>query len=305
MIHYIHPSKHFIYSDRSYLVQWFLEDMLIVTDVDINQERNLQQLIDQQPCKNVLIDISHNQMPLREVPEFCFQYLILTAEWQDWYQPRHSNLHYFPLWLWMFSHRSNQFFQRVVFDAHGRKTLPMMCLNRNPHPHRARFRELMEPIRDQIIYTWGNSVLPGDIIDPSGTASVDISVGNPVYSQCAVNVVTESVMDRYSVSEKSVKPFVARQIPVLVGTQGINKFYTDLGLDMFGDLVPWESWDNEPDQEIRLQRIAEFVIDWYRRGTVLEDYQRVQHRVERNKQYFHSEQFRSVFLKRMPAVNAY
>lgn len=305
MIRFLHEPRRFSHTDRSYLTQWFSDDLLIVTDVDINEEQNLESMIKQNPCKNVLIDLSHNQMNLRDIPVFLHQHPILTTEWSDWYQPSQTGVHYFPLWLWMFSNRSNQFFQRVVFDAHGRKTVPMMCLNRNQHPHRVRFREMIEPIRDKIVYTFGHQHLEGDQLDPNGWSNIDISVGHPVYSQCAVNIVTESVVDRLSLSEKSAKPFVARQIPVLIGAPGINQFYTDLGLDMFADLVPWQTWDHVTDHELRLQHIADFVIAWYQSGNVLDNYHSVKSRVETNKQYFHSDQFRSVFLKRMPNLNHY
>jgi hypothetical protein len=92
---------------------------------------------------------------------------------------------------------------------------------------------------------------------------------------------------------------LACQIPIIVGGAGITRFLHNVGLDMFGDIIPWHTWDDEPVMDIRIQKIAEFVQGWINQGTVLQDYQRVQHRVEHNKAYFHSEQFRDRIMWQM------
>lgn len=306
MIHFIHEPKRIVHTDRSYLTQWFDQDILIVTDVDINDESNLEQIIAQHPCKNVLVDLSHNAMPFDEISQFINQYTTLSTFYNDWYQPTRPNLHYFPLWLWMFSCRSNQFFHPVVFDASGRKTQFMMCLNRQLHPHRQQFCQMISAIADQIQMSFGTKTLPGECVEPNnGLIKIDIGVAHPVYSQCAVNIVTETVIDRPSLSEKSCKPFVARQIPVIVGPVGANQFLSDIGLDMFADLVPWAQWDQEYNPTVRMQQIADFLVQWHDSGSVLDDYRKMISRIEKNKQYFHSEQFRQVILNKMPTANHY
>lgn len=305
MMHFVHPNP-YTHVDRSYLTQWFQGDRLIVTDVDINRETDLGYLVRNHPCRDIIVDLSHNAMALDQVPDFLGDEITLTTEWTDWYQPRARHIYYFPLWFWMFSIRTNQWYQPTIFDAGSNKTLPMMCLNRNPHPHRVRFGELIAPIKDRMVYTLGNQTLPGEQVEEhTGMVLLDISVKHPVYSDCAVNVVTETVMGRMSLSEKTCKPFVARQIPIIVGPKNCNRFLCDLGLDMFGDLVPWATWDDEEDQDVRMQRIAAFVIAWMASGRVLDDYKTCRERVERNKQYFHSDLFRSVALRHMPRLDPY
>jgi hypothetical protein len=127
----------------------------------------------------------------------------------------------------------------------------------------------------------------------------DIGVGHAVYRNCAVNLVTETDIDLTYISEKTCKPFMARQIPIIVGSAGVNKFLQDIGLDMFVDIVPWESWDSEIDFTIRLQKIVDFTEQWICSGTILDDYHRVLDRVEYNKQYFHSEKFRNKIMTQM------
>ena len=301
MIHFIHNPPRFSHTNRSYLTQWFHKDVLIITDVDINEEANLEEMIAAHPCKNVLVDLSHNAMPESDIPEFLKKFTILSTMFDKWYgNYAEHGIHYFPLWLWMFSCRSNQFFGPTVFDANGHKTQTIMCLNRNPIPHRARLRQLLDPVVHDMVYTMDWRGLPGDYVEPHDQKiRIDISVGHPVYSQCAVNIVTETVVDRPSLSEKSCKPFVARQIPIIVGPRHANRFLSDLGLDMFEDLVPWKTWDDEPDVETKLQLISNFVISWVQSGTILPSYRSVTDRIERNKQYFHSESFRNRIMAQM------
>ena len=307
MIHFIHNPPRFSHTNRSYLTQWFHKDVLIITDVDINEEANLEEMIAAHPCKNVLVDLSHNAMPESDIPEFLKKFTILSTMFDKWYgNYAEHGIHYFPLWLWMFSCRSNQFFGPTVFDANGHKTQTIMCLNRNPIPHRARLRQLLDPVVHDMVYTMDWRGLPGDYVEPHDQKiRIDISVGHPVYSQCAVNIVTETVVDRPSLSEKSCKPFVARQIPIIVGPRHANRFLSDLGLDMFEDLVPWKTWDDEPDVETKLQLISNFVISWVQSGTILPSYRSVTDRIERNKQYFHSDEFRRTILKRMPVTDPF
>lgn len=300
MIHFLEFPPCFYHTDRTYLTQWFYDDVLIITDVDIVHDGPdlLLEKIQNHTCKNVCVDLSHNAMPEQEIPEFLKGHTTLSTMYPYWYNKKQSNIHYFPLWMWMFSNRASQFFDPVVFDSDGNKTQPVMCLNRNLHPHRLRLRELLDPVASSIVYTMGKG-LPDDNFY-NGSLNIDIGVGNPVYRQCAVNIVTETEINRPSLSEKSCKPFIARQIPVLVAAPGANKFLSDLGLDMFPDLVPWRQWDDEPDAEKRLVQISEFLTQWIQSGTVMQDYEWAKYRVERNKQYFHSEQFRTQLLKCMP-----
>ena len=92
---------------------------------------------------------------------------------------------------------------------------------------------------------------------------------------------------------------MARQIPVVVGCVGVNKFLQDIGLDMFEDVVPWRTWDNEADQLSRVNKIAQFMDDWIRGRTILNDYNKLLPRIEKNKQYFHSEAFRNKIMLQM------
>jgi hypothetical protein len=155
-----------------------------------------------------------------------------------------------------------------------------------------------EPVyheKDQYPYPYPLTIA-GEQLD---LARNDIGVGHVVYRDCAVNLVTETDIDLTYISEKTCKPFVARQIPIIAGSAGVNQFLSDAGLDMFADLVPWRTWDNEPDSATRLQKIVDFVESWIRSGTMITDYNRVMARVQANKRYFHSEAFRNRIMCQM------
>jgi hypothetical protein len=138
--------------------------------------------------------------------------------------------------------------------------------------------------------------LPGE--DPDTTRN-DVGVDLKIYHETAVNLVTETSVDQVYLTEKACKPFVARQIPIMVCGAGTNKFLKDIGLDMFEDIVPWQSWDSETDSQMRLESIASFVDWWVRSGTIMGTYQAMLPRIERNKQYFHSEEFRKRIMHQM------
>ena len=323
MIYNIHKSN----AGRSYLSQWFYEDTVIVTDLDIwltndfdkdtwrYRGEKIVKLLDEHPCKNVIVDLSQNAFPPFQIPEELLGLPTLTAIYDEWYTPSNPNIYFFPIWMYMYSHRNN-FSQvyRTRFDALGAKTKEVMCLNRAGRTHRIKFYELIKDYIDRMCLTvpiadglpWQTNRLPGDPKEIDGVTPInDVGVEHPVYDQYAVNVVTETQIEFPSTSEKSCKPFIARQIPIIVGNVGITQFHVDIGFDMFEDIVPWRTWDNQTNEDIKLELIANFVKQWIDSGTILRDYNQVRDRVERNKQYFHSDGFRDLIMKNMPKIDPY
>lgn len=297
------------YTNRQYLTQWFHEDTLCITDNDFENIEHTKALLSKHANTNRVLDITHNpwvdsKLPLNFTP-------VLTNNFEFFYQPQ-PGVSFFPLFLWMYSLRNPLWWDTFCFDQSADKTQGLMCLNNRPRPHRtqvwAEFNR--RGIIDQCVFSFTEPVyyeknqysypypltIEGEHFDLTRN---DIGVGHSVYRNCAVNLITETATDLAYISEKTCKPFVARQIPVLVGSAGINQFLSDIGLDMFSDLVPWHTWDSETDNHLRVQRIIDFVESWLRSGTMLEDYHRVLPRVEANKRYFHSEAFRNRIMTQM------
>jgi hypothetical protein len=153
----------------------------------------------------------------------------------------------------------------------------------------------LEP--DSIPYTYPCPLLlPGE--EPNNTRN-DVGVDLKIYHDTAVNLVTETSVDDIFLTEKTCKPFMARQIPIIACAAGTNKFLSDVGLDMFEDIVPWQSWDSNTNNQSRLESIANFVDWWVCSGTIMRTYQDLLPRIERNKQYFHSETFRQRIMTQM------
>jgi hypothetical protein len=122
------------------------------------------------------------------------------------------------------------------------------------------------------------------------------SVGNQVYADCAINFVTEtSLTEGIILTEKTAKPFMAYQIPILLAPQGTNKFLQDLGLDMFEDFVPWHRWDAVQDQKYKMDLIVDFLDSILSapnaESQILSTHQKFHPRLIKNKQYFHSNEF--------------
>lgn len=295
MICYLNPKIN--YTDRSYLNQWFSDDVVLITDVDYSNFHNFPatvQLLEHWPVEKRITDLTHNAMPDWKVD--IPSRLVLSADYNNWYDPK-KNFVFFPLYMWAFNQKNTLWFSPFGFDAEYNKTHPMMCLNNNQPPHRIWLYEEFKKLGtiDHIEYTWKDEkCLPND-----NFGQHRIGVDHSVYSKCAVNLVTETEMVTCSLSEKTCKPFMAQQIPIIVGPPACNKFLQDLGLDMFDDLIPWHTWDTEQDQLIKLQKISQFVDQWICSGTILDDYRGVLHRVQRNKQYFHSEEFRNCIMYQM------
>jgi hypothetical protein len=268
-----------------------------VTDSDCENEQNSVLLL---ADKQYIFDITHNPFPDYASTFEKNAQLILTNNFQFWYNPETKRV-FFPLFLWMYSNRTPLWYHHTEFDAGSNKTKTIMCLNKVSRYHRTWLWEEFNrrKLVDSMMYTFfGQKTLPDEF---PGEVQIrnDVGVSHSVYSEYAVNIVTETSVDLMYISEKTCKPFMANQIPVIVGSAGVNTFLQDIGLDMFEDIVPWRTWDGVSDLTERLQKIADFVEQWINSGTILSDYQRVLPRVERNKQYFHSEEFRNRIMNQM------
>jgi len=169
------------------------------------------------------------------------------------------------------------------------RTISWQCLNGRECSHRQRIVD--------VVQTWPNGVLSygNQIALPKWAYSTYRGTENdenfvrlsPLYSQCAVNIVTETQYNARPgiVTEKTLQAMIAGQIPVIIGHPGIVQDCRELGFDMFDDLVNTSyDWlpndqraetalelnrelilgniDLNPYQE-RLQRQQNFVLDIY------------------------------------------
>ena len=254
---------------------------------------------------------------------------VLTSDYRYYYHPE-PDFVFFPLLLWLFGTRQPVWYNTVTYHTGFEKSRSIMCLNSTQSWHRIYlFGQLIQyPSFDQIDYSFvfplGNVLerlpipeymttaeldhirqhqdrLPIRLANDDTTQKHDVGVGHPVYNQCAINLVTEtSITEGVVLTEKTCKPFMAYQIPVMVGPVGSSQFLQDIGLDMFADYIPWRTWDSVADHKLRIRQIVEFV------DSLLADpeaivlaHQGFRDRLVKNKLYFHSPELQNRLLQQM------
>jgi hypothetical protein len=142
------------------------------------------------------------------------------------------------------------------------RTMSWQCLNGRECAHRQRVADVLQ--------TWPNGVLSygNQIALPEWAYSTYRGTENdenfvrlsPLYSQCAVNIVTETQYDARPgiVTEKTLQAMIAGQVPVVIGHPGIVQDCQELGFDMFEDLVDlsydWLPNDQRAEAALELNR---------------------------------------------------
>jgi hypothetical protein len=143
------------------------------------------------------------------------------------------------------------------------KTLGWQSLNGRMCHHRRRVAD--------VLTSWPNGVLSygteiplanWDYTTYRGTENDDnfIRLSN-IYSSCAVNIVTETEYHTPPgiITEKTFFAMAAKQIPIVIGYQGIVADCRRLGFDMFDDVVD-NSFDMLPN-EVRVEQALELNRD--------------------------------------------
>jgi hypothetical protein len=282
-------------------------------------------------CKGNLI------RTIEQLVEYCELYaptVVLHCDFN--YQSDTKHYFYFPLWLWMWSAKkplwyANEEKSLNFYDALENKTQGLCCLNRTPTWHRILFfNSIVEkPWFSKISYTFGNHghgkqfeyafifltqaeitefeskkhYLPFKLIDEDKEDTTDVGVSHPVWSTHTFNLVTESAMDNTFLSEKTAKPFITKMIPIILGPKNAAQHLQAAGLDMFEDIIPWHTWDHLPESRDRIDIIVNFLEDFLKQDLVA-IYHANKHRVDRNKEFFHSEEFRKNLLKDMVKLSS-
>jgi len=274
---------------------------------------------------------------IEQLVEYCELYaptVVLHCDFN--YQSNTSHYFYFPLWLWMWSAKkplwyANEGKQLNLYDVLENKTQGLFCLNRTPTWHRILlFNTIVEKSWfSKISYTFGNHghgkqfehafhsltqleiseferkkhYLPFVLIDEDKEDTTDVGVSHPVWSTHTFNLVTESSISYTLLSEKTAKPFVTKMIPIILGPQNAAQHLTELGLDMFEDIVPWYTWDHLESPRDRISIIVNFLEDFLKQDLVA-IYHANKHRVDCNKEFFHSGKFRKNLLKDMVKLSS-
>lgn len=109
-----------------------------------------------------------------------------------------------------------------------------------------------------------------------------------IYNNSYVNIVTESIFEdsfyTIHITEKSIRPFHFYLFPIFVATQGhVKKLKEEYGFDVYDDIID-HSYDNEPDQKLRLKMVVDEINRIYEnKDLFIEYYNKNQDRFEKNK----------------------
>lgn len=117
---------------------------------------------------------------------------------------------------------------------------------------------------------------------------------NPAYLDSYVNVICEHSYPDFYISEKTVKPLIAKQFFVVVASRGFISKLRDLGFDTYDDIIDHDVYDdaddlNRIDQVHKLLDIMQH-YDWEK------IYLETEHRRELNRQKVLSLEFEQQFI---------
>jgi hypothetical protein len=112
--------------------------------------------------------------------------------------------------------------------------------------------------------------------DPNLNFATDHSIFHDAYTKAYCNIVTESECEEYpyekninlpTVTEKSYKPFLAGQVPIMLAARGHIAYFKSLGFEMMEDLLPINY-----DQMTVLQKINAIILVILKGNKFIEDF---------------------------------
>jgi len=153
-----------------------------------------------------------------------------------------------------------------------------LCLNNQMRPHRVVLMERMAKsnkicqhgvISSRVgkYHKHSSPLIKVDDIVGDGTEK-RFGLQTQFSNKCYVDVVTETHFGTKFITEKSVKPFMLLQFPIIFGYSGIIQYFRDKGFDMFDDIID-HSYDKLDSNQLseksdtivtELERLCD--LDW-------------------------------------------
>ncbi len=243
-----------------------------------------------------------------------YNFYILSGLYKYYNQSTHDDrIKYFPFWAIWSSHQ-------IINYNDLPKKYKFSCLNGTPWEHR-KLMYLTLSRRSyfkDMIFTFGNrgsyesfstglvltteekerfSFLPTDVtfLDSDSTIGIDVSINHPAFTDCYVNLVTETNVyaNTPMLSEKTFKSILAGQLFILLASPGAVKFLRDIGIDTFDDIID-HSYDNIVDIRSRIKQISD-QVDRLDQLDLDEIYDDIKPRLRKNSEFLRSQKFRDQF----------
>jgi hypothetical protein len=90
--------------------------------------------------------------------------------------------------------------------------------------------------------------------------NINFDIKDPAYTDSYINLTTETDMsESMIISEKTWKPIASAQLFLIVGYKNVMAHLKELGVDTFNDIVDHNYYDNEPDWQLRIQKIHQVI----------------------------------------------
>lgn len=234
-------------------------------------------------------------------------------------KPINSKIQFFPFWvIWMSNPHAPATFMGDHTFCNRPKKYKVSCLNGTEWAHRkltyiylsqkSYFNDMIftflcrgeyHSLGHEVTLTYEEktqfNLLPQNVTFPNDKINIDLSVDHPAYQETYINLVTETTVDYNTsmLSEKTFKPIVAGQLFVLIAGPGAIQFLRDIGIDTFDDIID-HSYDNVIDVRERI-KLAIAQIDYLTTLDLEQLYNQIKPRLQRNSEYFRSEEFRQQF----------
>lgn len=238
--------------------------------------------------------------------------------------PTNSYIKFFPFWaVWASApHAIDGNFKNYNFSEQPKK-YKLSCLNGMPWQHRkwVYLQLAHKPYFNDMVFSYGNrddtvpyndfnkfhltdeennkfSQLPArfKFTENDQHTKIDITIDHPAYLETYINLVTETTINgKFSMlSEKTFKPIVAGQLFILVAAVGAVQFLREIGIDTFDDIID-HSYDTLLDNRLRLLAVIA-QVDHLMTLNLNKIYTQIKPRLQRNSEYFRSDEFRQQFL---------
>jgi hypothetical protein len=165
------------------------------------------------------------------------------------------------------------------------RTKKFQCLNGVAKKHRIKTVELIKHYPSSVITLDPELTLEVFTYREHLAASNEenfLRLSRPIYGDCDINIVTESLYDYYPgiITEKSIFAWLAYQVPIIIGYPGIVEHARQLGFDMFDDVIDhsYDQYPNSTRAQAAIQLNHRVLLDGI-------DRQRLQSRLEYNHQH--------------------
>ena len=244
--------------------------------------------------KFALIDFRHENEQIARNPEFNMEYMrrvskltklgftfIQSSPWEC-EESNNEYTRYYPntgavkchkwwgdaSWWWWYcarKHRATKF----KFD-HGEKRFDFLYLNKMRKRHREQlwYKLREDDLLSNSLYTFhgleSQHKLPPEYelpwVDRENYPQLgfDQDVYEKPYNDCAVNIISETVVDSMFITEKVYKPLMAGQVFVVYGFKGLLAKLKEMGFQTYGEYID-ESYDDESDHDKRRDMISDIL----------------------------------------------